>query len=560
MLRLLLLTFLVLIASFSHGQMSQLRKCAPAMRIAFVVKRFGWANDGATLNRQMDSVMSFAREQHDEKLYHYTHLVFTKVRASKDTTVTERLKIYNHEQAYFEHCGEAEVTGAYYLWLGQEYYDQHDFAKAFHYIILADDLFETVGYKNLALANNYTIDLFNFYYHFEDYPTAIKYLKLNLTVPDISSTPRIFILNDIGVSYLRMKDYANAAAWFQTTMRESRRIGDSIYTAIGSSNYGHVLKQQGRYKEALPYLYFELPITNKIAPENCAITCLHIAYCLLQLDSVRKAGDYIKRSLTFNPNWYGSFYWLYYYETKALYYQKTNNYLLAALYEDTLVRVKDSLRNLFSTRILMATSLREKDIKLLQEKKKAEHEEKDIRLVRNVIVTGLILTFVVVVLVMNMKRKREKRLAEEKQRKAEEQIKLANAQLEQYLQNLREKSAFIEKMEAELHAMQASGVQADIDNHLQELYNSVILTEENWVTFKDLFERVWPGFFKRVNAKFPDLSRGEERLLALCKLNISSREMADMIGISVDSLRKSRYRLRQKYPSLLEDEEFGELV
>jgi DNA-binding CsgD family transcriptional regulator len=36
------------------------------------------------------------------------------------------------------------------------------------------------------------------------------------------------------------------------------------------------------------------------------------------------------------------------------------------------------------------------------------------------------------------------------------------------------------------------------------------------------------------------------RLLILTKLNLSSREMAHMLGISADAIRKSRYRLRKK--------------
>lgn len=86
------------------------------------------------------------------------------------------------------------------------------------------------------------------------------------------------------------------------------------------------------------------------------------------------------------------------------------------------------------------------------------------------------------------------------------------------------------------------------------------MTDDDWATFKQLCEQVWPGMFKQLNEQFPDLNRSEERLLALSKLNISSKEMAGMIGISVDSLRKSRYRLRKKYPALTEDENFRNLL
>ncbi|MEJ7684517.1 MAG: hypothetical protein WKG06_43050 [Segetibacter sp.] len=59
--------------------------------------------------------------------------------------------------------------------------------------------------------------------------------------------------------------------------------------------------------------------------------------------------------------------------------------------------------------------------------------------------------------------------------------------------------------------------------------------------------------------KFPDLSPAELRLLILTKLNLSAREMANMLGISIDAIRKSRYRLRKKL-NLEEESNLEELI
>ncbi|MBL0006610.1 MAG: hypothetical protein IPP25_05320 [Saprospiraceae bacterium] len=44
----------------------------------------------------------------------------------------------------------------------------------------------------------------------------------------------------------------------------------------------------------------------------------------------------------------------------------------------------------------------------------------------------------------------------------------------------------------------------------------------------------------------PDLTPGEIRLLAPTKLQITPRDMAGMLGISADSIKKTRHRLRRK--------------
>jgi DNA-binding CsgD family transcriptional regulator len=36
------------------------------------------------------------------------------------------------------------------------------------------------------------------------------------------------------------------------------------------------------------------------------------------------------------------------------------------------------------------------------------------------------------------------------------------------------------------------------------------------------------------------------RLIALLKMNLSSKEIADILGISADGIKKARYRLRKK--------------
>lgn len=81
---------------------------------------------------------------------------------------------------------------------------------------------------------------------------------------------------------------------------------------------------------------------------------------------------------------------------------------------------------------------------------------------------------------------------------------------------------------------------------VQELTATVILTEEDWQKFKILFEKVYPDFLNKVQNEFPDLTTAEIRLLALLKLNLSVSEMANMLAILPESVRKTRQRLMKK--------------
>jgi DNA-binding CsgD family transcriptional regulator len=70
--------------------------------------------------------------------------------------------------------------------------------------------------------------------------------------------------------------------------------------------------------------------------------------------------------------------------------------------------------------------------------------------------------------------------------------------------------------------------------------------DKNWYDFRIVFERVHENFFERLKKHSTALTSSELRLVALLKMNLSSADMATLLGISPDSLRISRYRLRKK--------------
>lgn len=75
---------------------------------------------------------------------------------------------------------------------------------------------------------------------------------------------------------------------------------------------------------------------------------------------------------------------------------------------------------------------------------------------------------------------------------------------------------------------------------------SLSVNENAWNEFELRFERVYTGFFKTLNEKFPNLSPNEKRLCAYLKLNMSSKEIANLTHTTVGSVEQARFRLRKK--------------
>lgn len=82
---------------------------------------------------------------------------------------------------------------------------------------------------------------------------------------------------------------------------------------------------------------------------------------------------------------------------------------------------------------------------------------------------------------------------------------------------------------------------------IDELSKQMILTEEDWQNFKQLFEKTYPAFFSSLRQKAPGITEAEQRMAALLKIQLNTKQIAAMQGISPDSVHKTRHRLRQRF-------------
>ncbi len=87
-------------------------------------------------------------------------------------------------------------------------------------------------------------------------------------------------------------------------------------------------------------------------------------------------------------------------------------------------------------------------------------------------------------------------------------------------------------------------IQATIKNGLH--------LDTDWEKFKLHFEQVHPNFFKELLEKYPTLTNNEIRLSAYLHLNLSTKEIAKLLGINPDSVHKAKTRLNKKLNSLAE--------
>lgn len=157
----------------------------------------------------------------------------------------------------------------------------------------------------------------------------------------------------------------------------------------------------------------------------------------------------------------------------------------------------------------------------------------------------------------------EKKAAEAERGRMEEELASAEHLLSSYTENLRQKNQLIVQFKADLEQLETQ-LKGKQDNqttavYLEKLQEAVILTEENWVEFRRLFDKVHPGFIFRLKEKYVQVTESDVRLLTLMKLQLSPTEMAAMLGVSHEAIRKAKQRLRKRI-DLPAEKELNELV
>ena len=78
------------------------------------------------------------------------------------------------------------------------------------------------------------------------------------------------------------------------------------------------------------------------------------------------------------------------------------------------------------------------------------------------------------------------------------------------------------------------------------LFKKNLKSSDDWDFFERAFNNADKDFFKKIKVKHPTLTTDDLRLCAYLRLNLSSKEIAPLLGISPKSVEIKRYRLRKK--------------
>lgn len=96
-------------------------------------------------------------------------------------------------------------------------------------------------------------------------------------------------------------------------------------------------------------------------------------------------------------------------------------------------------------------------------------------------------------------------------------------------------------------------------NRLTRLIDQEMRNESEWEAFEALYDQAHGDFFKRLKADYTALTPSDLRLCAYLRMNLSSKEIAPLLNITVRGVEERRYRLRKRM-NLGSDENLTERI
>jgi DNA-binding CsgD family transcriptional regulator len=436
---------------------------------------------------------------------------------------------------------------------------------ALRFYLKSEQLFQEIGYKKAVGGFQALSSLGEFYFRMKEYSTSMEYLKKAEKIVDQEKYDwaKINFYNTKGLTHFFLKENDLAIKNYKKVLTFIHDKKDSIWVGIVYGNIASDLMKLGKYNNAKEYLLIDLDYSiqfderESIFELYCALIETEVA-----LNKLESAFHYIQEAEKMKDILEDEYYIMRIESKKTLYYEAKKDFQQAFRCLKLASEIRQRIDKKLKQNKILA-SAKEFELELKQEKlNRLKIEQESALFQRNLfIVIGILgfftLLFVIRSIRINNQKKQEALLYEQKL--LQQELNNADQQMNLFRENINKQNEFIETIHEELEVLRANNQFVENENLLEKLNKINIVTQQDWIHFSNLFSRIHPTFIQQLSEKYPSLTNNEIRLLVLTKLQYSTKEMASMLGVSLDAIHKSRYRLRKKL-NLPEEDDFSGLI
>ncbi|MBT9189063.1 helix-turn-helix and ligand-binding sensor domain-containing protein [Zobellia russellii] len=150
------------------------------------------------------------------------------------------------------------------------------------------------------------------------------------------------------------------------------------------------------------------------------------------------------------------------------------------------------------------------------------------------------------ILKIRLQREQEERLAQLEKEKLEKEIKRKQTELARTTMSVAKKNELILELKDLMVLNKDAFPNKQRYRSLTKKLDGSINENEDWKNFEVNFKELHDDFFDNLLQQFPKLTPKDLKLCAYLKMNLSSKEIAPLMAISIRGVEIHRYRLRKK--------------
>lgn len=407
------------------------------------------------------------------------------------------------------------------------------------------------------------------YYDIGYFDKALEYHTQVLQIHErIDSKQRIaYSYNSLGLIHEAQGDCSLALSFFKRSLELIENLSHKDRVAEAMTNMGICYRKIDDLDLAIKYLNSALQITNAIKYDHKKVYILHeLAIVYLKQQNYDKAHSLLEESrmiiqtitnnkeLILENNRIMSDYFvaIHNYKEAFDYYKKYTE-------ESSEIFSSNKSERLAEMRILYEAERRETEIELLEQQRNLEAQK------RNAVLIGSILLIVIAMLIIaslwnNIKKK--KALYQQNQILTQEKLKTQSLERENLehkldfrqkeLTNLAffisQRTSIYKEFTKSLKDLKFTDLKAlkkNID-HLIKEYTFKFDFNEDVQRFHSNIEDLQSDFLFKIKEEFPHLTDKDVQLAVQVKIKLSSKEIANINNISLNSVEIARHRLRKK--------------
>ncbi|MBL4861565.1 MAG: tetratricopeptide repeat protein, partial [Crocinitomicaceae bacterium] len=372
----------------------------------------------------------------------------------------------------------------------------------------------------------------------------------------------------LGITYGSCEQLDSALVYFQKTSQLVAKQDSSVLMGGLLNNIGAIYSKKEENNKALEYYRKSLAVfQNEHSQKGTAVSTSNIAYIYKKQGDFTKAIHLYLEAVQLFKETQSLYYLEDSYFNLSEIYEQQNDYKEALRYNNLYLEINDSLTNSDVlgriSDLQMQFEIRKKDQELtlveqekeliVQEKMLVEKDNKLSQIRQYLLIGGIVLLLTIGVLgYRNFKialynnRLRQQVLKQEKEQLSKN-LQYKNKELENFALRIIEKNELLHNLKEKIKTIDTQKPEElDKIKDLSISINNNLYIDEDRREFELRLDKTHQSFFANLDQRFPDLTKNERRLCSLLVLDLSSKDIATILNISPDGVKKSRYRLRKK--------------